>query len=159
MKFEEAELGQLFTTRRRRVGLTEIVEYAKRYDPLPIHVDREFARRGPFGDIIAPGMLGLSVAWGLWTELGIFGEDALGGIAVGNARFHRPLVVDDEVHAIVEIVEHRITSKGRGLVTVKVRLFGSAGEVLLEFDTTGLQRRLDDGIAPGRSLHNGHVST
>lgn len=144
MKFEELQVGQCFTTRTRQVGLTEIVEYAERYDPLPIHIDRGFARRGPFGDIIAPGMLCLSIAWGLWTELGVFGLDSLGGIAVNRARFHRPLVAEDYVHAVVEIVEHRVTSKGRGLVTVDVRMIGAGGDLLVDFETTGLQRRVDD---------------
>ncbi len=37
------------------VDADDIVEFARRYDPQPIHVDRERAARGPFGGVIASG--------------------------------------------------------------------------------------------------------
>ena len=37
------------------VDEAEIVEFARRYDPQPIHSDPQWARSGPFGGLIASG--------------------------------------------------------------------------------------------------------
>ncbi|MCU1690148.1 MAG: acyl dehydratase, partial [Jatrophihabitantaceae bacterium] len=33
----------------------EILQFARRFDPQPIHIDEQFAATGPFGGIIASG--------------------------------------------------------------------------------------------------------
>ena len=37
------------------VSEAEILEFARKYAPQPIHVDPEWARTGPFGGLIASG--------------------------------------------------------------------------------------------------------
>lgn len=51
----------------------DMIEYAARYDPWPIHVDEEAARKGPFGGLTSSsgysiGLLYSSANRGIWNH-------------------------------------------------------------------------------------------
>jgi hypothetical protein len=58
----------------------EIVGFAKQYDPVPTHTDKEAAATGPFGDLIASGFNALAIyqrliVEAIWTQVaGIVGR-------------------------------------------------------------------------------------
>src|SRR5215472_12239251 len=54
--FEDYVPGAVFEYGEIPVTQAEIVEFARRFDPQYIHVDRERAAQGPFGGLIASGL-------------------------------------------------------------------------------------------------------
>ena len=54
---EDYKSGDVFDLGSYDVTREEIVEFSKRYDPFPFHVDDEAARALVFGGIIASGWL------------------------------------------------------------------------------------------------------
>jgi acyl dehydratase len=144
VKFEDLPTDKVFVSQPYVVTRDEILDFARRYDCQPLHVDQEGARQGPFGDIIASGFMTLAVAWQLWLDLGFQGPDGRGGIAMDNVRWPHPLMPDATVRASVRITEHRVTSKGYGLVTWHIELHDEEGRELVRFDTTGLLHRIDE---------------
>ncbi len=64
--YEDFEVGYVDTTRARTITEADIVNFAAfSGDWYPLHTDVEYAKKGPFGERIAHGMLVLSVAVGL----------------------------------------------------------------------------------------------
>ena len=55
--FEDYVPGAVFEYGEIPVTEAEIVEFARRFDPQYLHVDRERAVRGPFGGLIASALL------------------------------------------------------------------------------------------------------
>ena len=53
--FEDYVPGAVFEYGEIPVTEAEIIEFARRFDPQYIHVDRERAVQGPFGGLIASG--------------------------------------------------------------------------------------------------------
>ena len=53
--FEDFEPGQLLELGSHTVSEDEIVEFARRWDPQPFHVDPEAAKESVFGGLIASG--------------------------------------------------------------------------------------------------------
>src|SRR5690348_15477689 len=53
--FEDYIAGSTFEYGAISLTAEEIVEFARQYDPQPIHIDAEAAARGPFGGLIASG--------------------------------------------------------------------------------------------------------
>ncbi|MCH2185108.1 MaoC family dehydratase N-terminal domain-containing protein, partial [Myxococcota bacterium] len=49
--FEDFEIGEKIRVGSIRVTRDEIVEFAKRYDPQPFHIDEEAARSSIFGGL------------------------------------------------------------------------------------------------------------
>ncbi|GAF86639.1 unnamed protein product, partial [marine sediment metagenome] len=61
--FEEIQVGDVEVTRARTITEADIVNFAAfSGDWYPLHTDVEYAKKGPFGERIAHGMLVLSVA-------------------------------------------------------------------------------------------------
>ena len=53
--FEDYPIGATFTGGPITVSEQEILDFARRYDPQPMHIDKVAAERGPFGGLIASG--------------------------------------------------------------------------------------------------------
>lgn len=139
MKFERFHQGQRFTTGTHTVTAAEIRDFSERYDPQRFHLDEEFARRGPFGAIVAPGDLTLAIAWGLFARMNILGEDSCGGIGLDEVRWLKPVYPGDTLHAEVEIAWLRRTSKGdKGILNLAFDVKNQHGETVLRFYTMSM---------------------
>ena len=47
--------GQIFKLGKKTITKDEIIEFAKKYDPFPFHLDEEIATKTVFGGIISSG--------------------------------------------------------------------------------------------------------
>jgi acyl dehydratase len=111
--FEDFHAGQVFESQGRTITEADIVMFAGwSWDTNPVHTDAVRASQGRFGQPIAHGLLGLSVALGLASRLGVFESCSIALLGVDDWRFLRPLLVGDTVRCRVEILEARLTSKG-----------------------------------------------
>ena len=111
--FEDFAAGQVFLSQARTITETDVVTFAGwSWDTNPVHTDAELARQGRFGERIAHGVLGLSVAMGLASRIGVFESCSIALLGVDDWRFRRPLRIGDTVRCRVEILDTRLTSKG-----------------------------------------------
>jgi acyl dehydratase len=111
--FEDFSPGQVFLSQARTVTEADVVTFAGwSWDTNPVHTDAESARQGRFGDRIAHGLLGLSVAMGLASRLGVFESCSIALLGIDGWRFRRPLRIGDTVRCRVEILDTRPTSRG-----------------------------------------------
>ena len=113
----------------------DMIEYASRYDPWPIHVDEDEARRSPFGGLTASS--GYSI--GLWYSSGNRGiwnhpdrpVAMIGGIDM-RLRYPNPLRPGDRVRSNLVISSKRLSSKpGRGVVEGTMELVNQTGDVII----------------------------
>ncbi|WP_055587230.1 MaoC family dehydratase [Streptacidiphilus griseoplanus] len=132
--FEDFAPGQVFTTQGRTVTESDLVSFAGwSWDANPVHTDARFTAGTRFGERIAHGMLGLSVAMGLVSRLGVFEGSSIALLGVDHWRFLRPVLIGDTVHCQVEILEARRTGKGdAGILIRRFRLLNQHGETVQE---------------------------
>ena len=111
--YEDFRPGQVFLSQARTLTETDVVSFAAwSWDTNPVHTDAEGARHGRFGERIAHGLLGVSVAMGLVSRLGVFEGCSIALLGIDDWRFLRPLVIGDTVRCRVEVLDTRLTSKG-----------------------------------------------
>jgi acyl dehydratase len=143
--FEDMIAGEYMTSPAVVVDRDEMVDFARRWDPLPIHVDDEVA--ADYGGLTAPGLFVLAVKQHLIHQLPLHA-----------VRFHQPLRPGDEVHLRYEFVETRPSSSkpDRGIVTVRLSLFKSDdGMVMSHLDTILVRRRTPTGETPASTPGEG----
>lgn len=111
--FEDFRRDQVFVSQARTITETDVVTFAGwSWDTNPVHTDAESAAGGRFGERIAHGVLGLSVAMGLASRLGVFEACSIALLGIDDWRFVRPLRFGDTVRCRVEIRDTRLTTKG-----------------------------------------------
>ena len=62
--FDELSIGQEFDFGSFRMEREEILDFARRFDPQPFHMDEEAARASIFGGLIASGLNTQAAAFG-----------------------------------------------------------------------------------------------
>lgn len=103
--FEDVEEGEVRELGSFTLSREEIVEFAERYDPQPIHTDPEFAEAGPYGGLIASGWHTASSCMRLIVE-GILADAAsMGAIGVDELRWLGPVRPGDTIDVRNEIIE------------------------------------------------------
>jgi acyl dehydratase len=141
--FEDYRKGEVI--RGSAVTLTEsdIIEFARQYDPQPIHLDRLAAERSIYGGLIASGFQVVTLGFRTLVQAGLVGEGSMGSPGVDEIRWLRPVRPGDTLHAEAEIVEARPSSSrpDRGVVNVAYRILNQHGDVVTTFRAVQLVRR------------------
>jgi acyl dehydratase len=110
-----------------------IVEFARRYDPQPFHVDVEAAKRTPFGGLIASGWHTVSLMMRMCVEHYLSQVASLGSPGIDELRWLKPVRPGDRLHVRATVVDaKRSRSKpDRGVVTTAFEVRNQHGEIVM----------------------------
>jgi acyl dehydratase len=143
--WEDLTVGFSFETDSRTITETDVVTFAAlSADYNPIHVDAEYAKRSPFGQRIAHGMLVASIVSGLNTRTVVNAMlvPTLLGLLEVKATFPKPTFIGDTLKVLIEVSELKKTSKtDRGLVRFKRSAVNQRGETVCVCDVLMLMQR------------------
>jgi acyl dehydratase len=130
--FEEFCQGQEFITAGKTVTEADLIIYTGfSGDYNPLHVDEEFAKGTPYKGRIAQGFMGLALASGLYSRMGIFDGTIIAFAGIENWRFLRPIFINDTISVSLKVIDTRLTSKrDRGVVKFDVTILNQKQEAL-----------------------------
>jgi len=134
---ETVELGAYDITR------DEILEFARKYDPQPFHVDEEAAAAGPFGGLAASGWHTAAVFMRLFVD-GILNSSAsMGSPGIEELRWTAPVRPGDVLTGRVRIVESYPSERraDRGTLVTSCELLNQDGTVVMTMRGRGHFRR------------------
>ena len=143
MYFEDYKVGQVFDDEIEDVSFTEeeIIEYGKKFDPRPIHIDKKAAAESRFGRIIASGSFANMAFWAQWVKTGIDSDGVVAGVSVDEARWIRPVYPDTIYSIKVETVAKKVRKEGKdGFISQKLTAYDPSGELVLIYQATALVR-------------------
>ncbi len=101
--FEDFEIGYAMETGGRTVTECDVVQFAGLSgDHNQLHTDAEYARETMFGERIAHGLLGLSIASGLSSQLG-FAEGTVEAFVSLDWKFRAPIRIGDTIRVRLEV--------------------------------------------------------
>ena len=129
--FEEFSVGLEIETVGRTLSEDAIFTFAGLTgDYNQIHTDAEFSRKTQFGQRIAHGLLGLSIAVGLIMRTGKLEGTVLAFREIEEWKFVKPFFIGDTVHAVLKITELKPLPRiGAGSVTAHVEARNQNNEV------------------------------
>ena len=143
MYFEEFAAGQKINTASRTITETDIVMFAGLSgDFNQIHVDAEYSKTTPFGQRVAHGLLGLSIASGLVVQTGMMEGTIMAFREVNEWKFIKPIYIGDTIHVKKRVTEKQEKSLQRGLITFDTKVFNQDNEAVLVYqDKLLIQRK------------------
>src|SRR5437868_15161884 len=130
---EDLRPGEVFDLGEDTIREDEILEFARRFDAQPFHVDPEAARRSMYGGLIASGWHTASLFMGLLVRA-LLGEVAsLGAPGLDELRWLKPVRPGDTLRGRLTVLGTRPSTKhaDRGLLTCVGELFNQKDERVL----------------------------
>jgi len=129
--FEEFDVGEQVVSHGRTVTEADIVAFAALTgDWNPLHCDAEYGKDTIFGERIAHGLLGLSIASGLLDRLGfITGTvEAFMGL---EWKFRGPIKIGDTIRTEAKVARKKEMRRlGGGLIVFDVAVVNQRGEAV-----------------------------
>ena len=142
--FEEFTEGAAFESPARTITEADIVHFAGLSgDYNPLHTDAIYAAETPFGERIAHGLLGLSIASGLASRIGILEGTTLAFRSL-EWKFKAPVLIGDTIHVLARVAQTRALRRlGGGQVVFDVRLINQRDETVQQGKWSLLMRGID----------------
>ena len=80
MYLDELNTNMEFDLPEVVVSKGRMIEFAKLYDPFPLHHDEEFAGKTRFGRLVAPGVMSFMSVWARFIDLGVLGDELIASL-------------------------------------------------------------------------------
>lgn len=148
--FEDLRIGQSYTTGSVHFTAEDIVKFAREFDPQFIHIDRDAAREGPYGELIASGWHTASAAMRLLVDFRdrCISEGTKRGLPARargpspgfrDLKWPRPVIAGDTLNYTVTPVDKRAGSRpGWGVVFTRTNAVNQFGEPVFEYNSVSL---------------------
>ncbi|MEP7025719.1 MAG: MaoC family dehydratase [Actinomycetota bacterium] len=130
--FEDYQPGAVYEYGYLTVTEAEIIEFAQRFDPQPIHIDPAIAATGPFGGIIASGWHTAGLMMQLFVAHYLSGVASLASPGIDELRWPAPVRPGDSLRLRATVIEARPSRSkpDRGLVRTRGELLAGDKTVL-----------------------------
>ena len=137
-RFNDFEAGQLIQLGQYPLTAEEIIEFASRYDPQPMHTDPAAAAHSPMGELIASGWHSCAIAMRLLCDAFISDSSSVAAPGVDHVRWLAPVRPGDILSGQCRIQATRLSRSkpDRGVVTAEVSLQRQDTVEVLRMETT-----------------------
>ena len=130
MYFEEFELGFQMQLEPANINKQDMVDFAKKYDNIPLHTNEEYAKTTFFGKLIAPGVMSFMSVWSKYLEVDLAGEELLAGKST-KIEWHKPVFADDVLTSTCTVSALTKRNAKNGIVELTFAVFNQNGDLVL----------------------------
>jgi acyl dehydratase len=122
------------------IGEAEIIEFARRFDPQPFHIDPEAAKQSAFGGLIASGWHTVSLTMRLLVDHYVSKVASLGSPGVDEVRWRKPVRPGDTLSVRITVLEAKLSRSkpGQGSTRSYVEVLNQHREVVMTWTGIGL---------------------
>lgn len=141
--YEDIEVGRRAAFGGYAVTREEVIEFARKYDPQPFHLDDAAAAATHFGRLSASGWHTCAMTMAMLVEnMKSRSQAGLGSPGVDNLKWLKPVYPGDTLRVETEVIEKRRSASRRemGIFKSKVRVLNQNDEPVLEMTSNGLIR-------------------
>jgi acyl dehydratase len=148
--FEDYRPGLVLEFGQAPVDGSEIIEFARRYDPQPFHVDPEAAGRSAYGGLIASGWHTGSLMMRMLVEHYLSPNSSLGSPGLDELRWLAPVRPGDMLSLRVTILEARRSQSkpDRGLLRSQIEVLNQRGQTVMSMKAMNFMLCRPAGAAP-----------
>ena len=130
MYFEDFEMGFKTEIEPAVINKNEMVDFAKKYDNIPLHTDEEYAKTTFFGKLIAPGVMSFMSVWAKYLENDLAGDELLAGKST-KIEWMKPVFAEDVLSGTCSVTKLTKRNEKNGLVELTFEVFNQNNELVL----------------------------
>ena len=130
MYFEEFVLGTKVRLDGAVIDKTDMIDFAKKYDNIPLHTDEEYAKSTIFGKLIAPGVMSFMAVWAKYLEIDLAGEELIAGKST-KIEWLKPVFAEDTLTSVCTVSGLTKRNERNGIVELTFEVFNQNNELVL----------------------------
>ncbi|MBO5342575.1 MAG: MaoC family dehydratase N-terminal domain-containing protein [Lachnospiraceae bacterium] len=130
MYFDDFVLNETIDIKPVIIDKGEMMDFAKRYDNIPLHTDEEYAKNTYFGRIIAPGVMSFMAVWANYLEIDLAGEELIAGKST-KIEWFKPVFAEDVLTAKAVITALTERNEKNGIVELTFYVKNQNDELVL----------------------------
>lgn len=139
--FEDLEIGRKVSFGSYAVTREEVLEFARKYDPQPFHLDDEAAAKTHFGRLSASGWHSCAMVMAMVVEnMKAHQQAGLGSPGIDELRWLKPVYPGDTLRCETELLE-KTPSRSRpemGSFRSRLTVFNQDDVSVMSFISIGL---------------------
>ena len=145
MYFEDIRVGDRLTLAPLTVQKDEMISFAERFNPVPMHTDEEYAKATKAGALTSSGLYTFALMWAQYVTQDFGGEQTLAGLSM-RLDFKAPVFAGDTLTGTAEVVSKTERNPYNGIFTVRIDIQNGDGKLVLTSETdTVVKRRPKEG--------------
>ena len=144
--FEDYHPGSVYEYGHVVPSAESILDFARQYDPQPIHTDPAYAQTGPFGGLIASGWHTAALAMRLFVEHYVSHVASMASPGMDELRWPKPVRPGDVLRGRVTVQAARVTRSNprRGLVHSLLEMVDQDDDVVMSAKAMNFLARRPD---------------
>ena len=138
--FEDYLPGTVVELGSARMDGQEMLQFARRFDPQPIHVDAVSAAAGPFGGLIASGWHTASLMMNLYATRYLSAASSVASPGIESIQWPYPVRAGDELRVRVTVLDaRRSRSKAdRGVLQSLIEVLNQDSRIVMSMRATNI---------------------
>lgn len=130
MYFDDIKLGTEIEIASTVIEKQKMLDFAHIYDNIPLHTDEEYARKTPFGKLIAPGVMSFMSVWAKYLEVDVIGDELIAGKST-KIEWIKPVFADDVLTGKAVITNLTERNAKNGIVEITIYVYNQDGVLVL----------------------------
>ena len=130
MYFDDFKLGMSVEIAPAVIEKEKMMDFARTYDPIPLHTDETYAKTTPFGSLIAPGVMSFMSVWAKYLEVDFFGKELIAGKST-KIEWHKPVYAEDVLHGKATITNLVPRNTKNGIVEISIEAYNQNNVLVL----------------------------
>lgn len=126
--YEDLVPGRTFDLGKVEIDRDHMIDFARRFDPQPFHIDEEAGRRSVFGGLCASGWYTLSVWMRAYFDTVLHDSTSQGSPGGSELSWSAPVYAGDVLRFRLEIVSRRRSASKPRLGLVECLATAEKGE-------------------------------
>ena len=138
--FEDLVVGETIDLGAVKVTREMIITYARRFDPLPFHLDEEAARSSLLGGLAASGWQTAGLALRMLVDAFLDKIASAGGLGFSDLKWKAPVLKDDTITGTAKIAELRRSASHPqwGIVSIDIEIRNQKGTPVMSMRLANL---------------------
>ena len=130
MYFEDFVPGLKTPVNPAVIYKNDMIDFAKKYDNIPLHTNEEYAKSTIFGKLIAPGVMSFMAVWAKYLENDLAADELIAGKS-SKIEWLKPVFAEDILTSTCTVSSLEKRNEKNGLVELTFEVFNQHGELVL----------------------------
>ncbi len=130
MYFEEFVLGFKKQIEPAVIDKNDMIDFANKYDNIPLHTDEKYAKTTIFKKLIAPGVMAFMSVWAKYLEVDLAGEELIAGKST-KIEWLKPVFADDVLTSTCTVSNIIKRNEKNGMVELTFEIFNQNNELVM----------------------------